>query len=103
MAEQFTQDQWATFEQDYPPGTVVRGQVINVAHYGMYIRLDELPGIPALLEIIQMPHQVLPVRYPDHYPALGDRIEARIMAWVPGRGVTLTQLDQNIVDLEGPV
>ncbi len=65
--------------------------------YGVWVRLDELPDVPALLEIIHFeaieskPNQKH--EFPDCYPTVGDQISSRILAWcqIP-KDVRLTQL-----------
>ena len=36
----------------YPPGTPVTGNVIRCRIFGVFIKLDQIPAVPALLEII---------------------------------------------------
>ncbi|MGL6073962.1 MAG: hypothetical protein ACRC8S_07360 [Fimbriiglobus sp.] len=80
----------------YPPGTQVGGEVVHVAMFGVFVRLDQLPEVTALLEI---PHFGLRANNPKHqiefptdYPALGTRIEAWVLAWcLKPKDVRLTQ------------
>lgn len=64
----------------------------------VFVRLDELPGVTALLEIIHFgirstdpQHRI---EFPKDYPALGTPIDARVLGWsLKPKDVRLTQLD----------
>ncbi|WP_339748934.1 hypothetical protein [uncultured Rubinisphaera sp.] len=94
---QYTQDEWNQLILKYPPGTVVYGTVMSCQLFGVFVRLDELPDVPSLLEVVHfainesMPKHM--VQFPTDYPATGDRINARILAWsAKTKDVRLTQL-----------
>ena len=48
----FTQDEWDALLAKFPPGTPVNGVVSSCQVFGVFVRLDEMPDVPALLEII---------------------------------------------------
>lgn len=48
----FTQEQWDALIARYPPGTPGSGIVTACEVFGVFVRLDELPDVPALLELI---------------------------------------------------
>ncbi len=48
----FTQDEWDALVTAYPPGTPVTGEVVSCQVFGVFVRLDQLPEVTALLEII---------------------------------------------------
>lgn len=81
----------------FPPGTAVSGTVAACPVYGVWITLDDLPDVPALLEII---HFGIIESEPDHriehfkdYPEVGTQIDARILGWcAKPKDVRLTQL-----------
>ena len=93
----FTQEQWNELRKNYPRGTVVTGTVTRCKIFGVFVQLDQLPAVTALLEIIHF--SILnadpdhSIKFPDDYPPVGVRIEARILGWclVP-KDVRLTQL-----------
>jgi len=93
----FTQEEWDVLIAAYPPGTPVSGEVVHTAMFGVFVRLDQLPEVTALLEIIHFgllvgdpQHRI---EFPADYPAAGTRIEARVLAWsLKPRDVRLTQL-----------
>ena len=93
----FTQDEWDKLIADYPPGTCVSGTVRACQPFGVFVLLDDLPNVPCLLEIIHFAvNESSPghsIRFPTDYPPVGDRINARILAWsVKTHEVRLTQL-----------
>jgi ribosomal protein S1 len=93
----FTQEEWDSLMTEYPPGTPVAGEVTSCQVFGVFVRLDQLPEVPALLEII---HFAVTETAPDHrmefpadYPPVGSRLEARILGWcLHPKDVRLTQL-----------
>lgn len=93
----FTQKQWDALTAQYPPGTPVSGIVTACQVFGVFVRLDTLPDVPALLEVIHFRQiEAEPARriqYPEDYPPVGSRIEARVLGWcLKPKDVRLTQL-----------
>ncbi len=93
----FTQEQWDALMAEFPPGTPVRGVVTGCQVFGVFVRLDEVPEVPALLEIIHFRVvETAPghrIEFPADYPPVGDRVEARILGWcLRPKDVRLTQL-----------
>ena len=81
----------------YPPGTPVSGEIVGCQVFGVFVRLDQLPEVTALLEIVHFglraadPHHR--IQFPADYPAVGERVEARVLAWcLKPKDVRLTQL-----------
>jgi ribosomal protein S1 len=93
----FTQGEWDELMARYPPGTPVTGVVTSCHRFGVFVRLERLPDVPALLEIIHFrvretdaEHRI---EFPADYPCVGDRVEARILSWcLHPKDVRLTQL-----------
>jgi len=94
---EFTQEQWDDLMARYPAGTPVSGAVTGCHVFGVFVRLDQLPDVPALLEVIHF-RQVEAeddrrIEYPADYPPVGSRIDARVLAWcAKPKDVRLTQL-----------
>ena len=94
---EFTQEAWDDLMAKYPSGTSVNGVVASCQVFGVFVRLDELPDVPALLEIIHFKvietdprHRI---KFPADYPPVGAQIEARILGWcLRPNDVRLTQL-----------
>ncbi|MDB5341937.1 MAG: binding domain protein [Schlesneria sp.] len=93
----FTQVEWNALIATFPRGTPVTGEVTSCQLFGVFVRLDQLPEVTALLEIIhfslladQPEHRI---QFPANYPVADTRIEARILAWsLTPKDVRLTQL-----------
>ena len=93
----FSQEKWDALMAEYPTGTPVSGVVTSCRHFGVFIRLDQLPEVPALLEIIHFKviedkptHRI---EFPVDYPPVGSRMEVRILGWcLRPKDVRLTQL-----------
>lgn len=51
MDKEYTQEEWNELVDKYSPGTPMSGKVCDQQKYGVWITLDELPEVPALLEI----------------------------------------------------
>ena len=93
----FTQEQWDELVARYPPGIPVGGTVTSCQVFGVFVRLEQLPDVPALLELIHF-RQVEAQRA----AGLGTRptilrlatwVDARILGWcLKPKDVRLTQL-----------
>jgi hypothetical protein len=93
----FTQEEWDSLREAYPRGTPVSGVVTSCQVFGVFVRLDALPDVPALLELIHFAAcETAPghdIGFPADYPAVGARIDARILGWcLRPKDVRLTQL-----------
>ena len=94
---EFTQEEWNALLARYPPGTPVSGVVTSCQVFGVFVCVDQLPKVPALLEIIHFKitedapqHRIV---FPDDYPSVGSRVEAHILDWcLRPKDVRLTQL-----------
>jgi ribosomal protein S1 len=94
---EFTQEQWDDLMARHPPGTPVSGTVTGCHRFGVFVRLDQLPDVPALLELIHFRQvEAEPdhrIEYPADYPPVGARVEARVLGWcLKPNDVRLTQL-----------
>lgn len=93
----FTQEEWDGLIAGYPPGTPVTGTVTSCQVFGVFVRLDQMPDVTALLEIIHFAvREANPthrIEFPADYPPVGARVEARILGWcLLPKDVRLTQL-----------
>ena len=97
MGVKFTQQEWDAMVATFPSGTLVCGEVVSCQMFGVFVRLDQLPEVTALLEVIHFKlWMTTPQRrfdFPTDYPSVGSRLDARILAWsVEPHDVRLTQL-----------
>jgi len=93
----YGQEDWNALIAAFPNGTTVAGTVTVRAPFGVFVKLDDLPDVVALLEIIHFEVRVEKpehrIDFPDDYPEVGTRIEARILGWsARPKDVRLTQL-----------
>ena len=89
--------EWEQLQTELPRRSEVKGKVVSVQRFGVFVDIGLDPCIPMLLEII---HFKIREDDPEHrinsaedYPAVGDEIEARILAYSLQPGdIRLTQL-----------
>lgn len=92
-----SQSEWDKLITQFPLGTNVSGVVASPHVFAVFVEIDQLPGILALLE---MPHFKIMdsapdrrLEFPTDYPRSGERIDCRILAWsLAPKDVRLTQL-----------
>lgn len=97
MIKRYSQKEWDELIAKYPNGTLMSGTASNQQMYGVWVTLDELPEVPALLEIIHFEiietdpeHKI---QFPVDYPAVGASLKTRVLAWCEKpNDVRLTQL-----------
>ncbi len=75
--KQKTSSPWEDVEQRYPIGSRVRGKVVNVMNYGVFIRLED--GIEGLVHISEM-SWTKRLNHPSEILNLGDEIEVIVLS-----------------------
>lgn len=91
------QEEWDELQATLPRRSHVKGRVVSVHPFGVFVDIALDPRIPVLLEIIhfnvvedQPGHRI---NSAEEYPAVGDEIEARILAYsMKPHDIRLTQL-----------
>jgi len=68
---------WDVVEEKYPPGTVIKGRVRNMANYGAFIEIE--PGIDGLLHVSDM-SWTKKITHPSEMLKKGDRVEAVVLS-----------------------
>lgn len=68
---------WEQIEMKYPPGTRVKGKIVNLLPYGAFIELE--PGIEGLIHVSEM-SWVKNVTDPSEIVKKGDDVEAIVLA-----------------------
>ncbi len=68
---------WAAIEEKYPPGTTIRGKIVNLVAYGAFIELE--PGIEGLIHVSEM-SWVKNITDPSQVVAKGDEVEAIVLS-----------------------
>jgi len=74
--KQKTSSPWEDVEQRYPVGARVKGKVVNVMNYGVFIRLED--GIEGLVHISEM-SWTRRLAHPGEMLNLGDEIEVVVL------------------------
>jgi hypothetical protein len=79
------QKEWGQLQATLPRGSNVKGRVVSVQTFGVFVDIALDPRIPVLLEIIHFKireddpeHRI---SFPQDYPAVGNQIEARILTY----------------------
>jgi ribosomal protein S1 len=92
-----SQKEWEELKATLPRGSYVKGRVVSVHPFGVFVDIGLDPRIPVLLEIIHF--KIVEddpghgINLPDDYPKVGDEIEARILAYrMKPHDIRLTQL-----------
>ncbi|EFB42619.1 30S ribosomal protein S1 [Parachlamydia acanthamoebae str. Hall's coccus] len=68
---------WDQIEQKYPPGTRVKGKIVNLLPYGAFIEIE--PGIEGLIHVSEM-SWVKNVTDPSDVVKKGDEVEAIVLS-----------------------
>jgi small subunit ribosomal protein S1 len=75
--KQKTASPWEQVEEHYPVGERVRGKVVNVMNYGVFVRLED--GIEGLVHISEM-SWTKRLSHPSEILKLGDEIEVVVLS-----------------------
>jgi len=75
--KQTEQNPWEVVEEKYPPGTVIKGRVRNLANYGAFVEIEA--GIDGLLHISDM-SWTKKVTHPSEMLKKGDKIECVVLS-----------------------
>ncbi|MBI4709518.1 MAG: S1 RNA-binding domain-containing protein [Nitrospirae bacterium] len=69
-------DPWITAEEKFPCGKMVKGKIINIVDYGIFIEIDE--GLEGLVHITEL-DWAEKIKKPSKYFSIGDIVEAVIL------------------------
>jgi len=86
---------WEEIEKRYPPGTHVRGKIVNLVPYGAFIEIE--PGIEGLIHVSEM-SWTLNVSDPSEVVKKGDEVEALVLGVQTDEGkisLGMKQLEKN--------
>lgn len=75
--KQKTASPWENVENSYPLGSKVKGKVVNVMNYGVFVRLED--GIEGLVHISEM-SWTRRLAHPSEMVNLGDEIEVVVLS-----------------------
>jgi len=97
--KQLEPDPWATVDEKYPEGTRVRGKVVGIVDYGIFVELEE--GVEGLIHISDMSWSKR-IKHPSKYVSIGDIVEAVVLSVDKERrriSLGMKQLEPNPWDL----
>jgi small subunit ribosomal protein S1 len=86
---------WDAIERKYPPGTKVRGKIVNLVSYGAFIEIE--PGIEGLIHVSEM-SWVKNVTDPSQIVNKGDEVEAIVLSVQKDEGkisLGIKQMERN--------
>jgi len=86
---------WEEIEKKYPPGTLVKGKIVNLAPYGAFIEIE--PGIEGLIHLSEM-SWVKNVADPSEVVKKGDELQAVVLSVQKGEGkisLGIKQIEKN--------
>ncbi len=75
--KQLEPNPYETLREKYPPGTVVRGKIRNIADFGVFVEIED--GIDGLVHISDL-SWTQRVRHPSEIYQKGDEVEAVVLA-----------------------
>lgn len=68
-------DPWLSVDERYKQGMMVKGKVVNITDYGIFVEVEE--GLEGLIHISELDWAAKP-KHPSKYASVGDEIEAII-------------------------
>ncbi|MCK4640567.1 MAG: 30S ribosomal protein S1 [Candidatus Marinimicrobia bacterium] len=74
--KQLTPHPWEGVEDRYPLDSVVKGKVVNIANYGVFVELEK--GVEGLIHISEM-SWTQHIKHPSEVFSLGEMIEAKVL------------------------
>lgn len=93
--KQKEENPWEDIEDRYPPGTHVKGKIVNLVPYGAFIEIE--PGIEGLIHVSEM-SWIKNVTDPSEIVKKGDEVEAVVLSVQRDEGkisLGLKQLEKN--------
>lgn len=68
---------WEGIEQKYPVDSVVKGTIVNIANYGVFVELEKgVEGLIHISEISWTKH----IKHPSEVFQMGEEVEAKVLA-----------------------
>ena len=75
--KQLQDDPWADIDKKYSVGSMVKGKVVNLMNYGLFLQLEE--GIEGLIHISEM-SWTKHIKHPSDIYAINDEVEASVIS-----------------------
>jgi small subunit ribosomal protein S1 len=74
--KQKKEDPWLSVNEKYRPGMKIKGKVVNIADYGIFVEIEE--GLEGLIHVSELDWSPRP-KHPTKYVSVGDEIEASVI------------------------
>jgi len=74
--KQLTENPWDTIVERYPVGSIVKGKVVNLMNYGVFVELE--PGVEGLIHISEM-FWTREIKHPAKVLSHGEIVEVMIL------------------------
>ncbi|MEE9190009.1 MAG: 30S ribosomal protein S1 [Candidatus Neomarinimicrobiota bacterium] len=75
--KQLTSHPWESVEDKYPVGTTVKGKVVSMTNYGVFLEVE--PGVEGLIHISEM-SWTRHVKNPSELYQMGEEVEAKVLS-----------------------
>ena len=75
--KQLTEEPWKNISVKYPVDSVVKGKVVNIMNYGLFVELEEgIEGLVHISEISWIKH----LKHPSDLYTLGEEIQGKVLS-----------------------
>ena len=75
--KQLSPHPWEEVEEKYAVGTIIKGKVVSMTNYGVFIELE--PGVEGLIHVSEM-SWTRHVKNPSELFSMGDEVEAQVLS-----------------------
>lgn len=75
--KQLSPHPWEEVEDKYAVGTIIKGKVVSMTNYGVFIELE--PGVEGLIHVSEM-SWIRHVKNPSELFSMGDEVEAQVLS-----------------------
>lgn len=75
--KQLTSHPWESVEDKYPVGTTVKGKVVSMTNYGVFLEVE--PGVEGLIHVSEM-SWTRHVKNPSELYQMGEEVEAQVLS-----------------------
>jgi small subunit ribosomal protein S1 len=75
--KQLSSHPWEEVEERYAVGTVIKGKVVSMTNYGVFIELE--PGVEGLIHVSEMTW-TRHIKNPSELYSMGDEVEAQVLS-----------------------
>lgn len=75
--KQLSPHPWEEVEEKYAVGTIIKGKVVSMTNYGVFIELE--PGVEGLIHVSEM-SWTRHVKNPSELFSMGDKVEAQVLS-----------------------